>query len=404
MKQPRMRTLTAIGVATLLSLSACGGSSLNPGSAGSGREGPIRIGLIWPESGPFQDAGVDYKAGWELYLQQHGGRLGGREIKTFFVDEVDGRQAAQDGIRKLVEQDRVEVVVGALSVDSVMAVYPVITEKKIPFVAIGGRPPLTNMPDLKYTWHVSWRSTDPGQSIAEYMRSRVGGPVWAIGPDFGGGYEEIGGFVKAFTKAGGQLANPDGKPTYTPWPSTENYVPYLNQIVANKPKAVWAFYPGAPAIGFIKQYHEVVGDRVPLYVSGLTIENRGLLAAMGDAADGVYSTLSYAHDVDCPANRDFVVAFQAKHNEIPSLMNVVTWDAALVLDRAIAAAGQDPTSESINAAIAALGTIPSPRGEWRFATDHAPTQTWYLRQVRTDGRGRANMVITTLAVIGDDHE
>src|SRR5262245_11139289 len=394
------RALAAAGLAMLLSFSAgCTGSSLNPDVPR--REGPIRIGLMWPTSGVLAVAGADFIKGWEMYLKEHDNKLGGFDVTTTLVDEADGRQAARDGVTKLIERDRVDVMVGTVSTDAMMAALQATGEAHIPFVGTGGR--LNTIPNLSldYAWHTSFRTGDPGQALADYVRSNVDGSVWAIGPDFEGGYGFVNGFVGPFTAAGGHLANPNGKPTYTPYPATTNFVPYLNQILASDAKAVFAFFAGANAIAFVKQYAQVVGKRLPLYVPGPTTEGNAVLAAMGADADGVYSSSNYSAALDNPANRAFASDFQQKYGQAPTQPNLIAWDSARVLDLAIAAAGPDPTSASINAAISHLGAIPSPRGDWRFAADHAPTQPWYLRQVRNDGSGRTNVIVQTLAVLGD---
>lgn len=380
--------------AALLATGGCAGSSLNQNKID---DGTVHIGLMWPQSGVYKTVGDDLARGWQLYLDTHGGKLGGHRVKTTVVDEADGRQAARTGIKKLVESDRASVVVGTISSDAVEAIHPVITEKKIPYVATGGRP--TTLKDLTYTWHTSWQNRDAGNAIADYVRATVPGPVYAIGPDYQGGWDQVGGFVDTFTAAGGKLANPGGKPAYTPFPATPNFVPYLNAIAASDAKAVYAFFGGTNAVDFVKQYAQVLGGRLPLYAAGFTTEG-AVLAAQGAAADGVYTSLNYAPDLDNPANRDFATAFQQKYATIPDLYNVTAYDAALLLDAAIAAAGPHPTSASINAAIGKLGAIDSPRGSWRFGTEHSPIQPWYLRQVRADGRGRANVVVQTLTTLG----
>jgi branched-chain amino acid transport system substrate-binding protein len=239
-----------------------------------------------------------------------------------------------------------------------------------------------------------------GQAIADYIRTTIKGTVYAIGPDYKGGWDQVGGFVDAFTAGGGKLANSDGKPTWTPFPTTTNFLPYLNAIQATDAKAVFAFYGGTNAVDFVKQYAQSgLQGKVPLYAAGFTTEG-AILTAQGPAADGIYSSLNYAPDLDNPANRAFATAFQQKYDTTADLYNVTAYDAALLLDQAIAAAGPNPTSESINAAIGKLGAIPSPRGDWRFGTEHSPIQPWYLRQVRTDGRGRANVVVQTLTTLG----
>jgi branched-chain amino acid transport system substrate-binding protein len=388
------RTLMAALAAGVLLAGGCasaGGTTSADGGA------PIRIGLMWPQSGIYKSIGDDFGRGWQLYLDSHDHKLGGHPVTTNLVDEVDGRQAARDGITKLVNQFHAQVVVGTISSDAVEAVHPVITTKHLPYLGTGGRP--DNLKDLDWTWNTSWQNADAGQAIADYIRTTVKGSVYAIGPDYEGGWDQVNGFVDKFTAGGGQLANPNGKPTWTPYPNTTNFVPYLNAIAASGAKAVFTFYGGALAIAFVKQYAQVLGGKIPLYAAGFTTEG-AVLTAEGAAADGIYSSLNYAPDLDNPANRAFATAFQQKYNTIPDLLNVTAWDAALILDQAIAAAGANPTSESINAAIAKLGAIDSPRGQWRFGMQHTPIQPWYLRQVRTDGRGRSNLVVQTLTTLG----
>lgn len=75
---------------------------------------------------------------------------------------------------------------------------------------------------------------------------------------------------------------------------------------------------------------------------------------------------------------------------------MASWDAAQVLDRAIKAAGDTVTPETVNAAIAGVGDIDSPRGTWRFNSGGTPVQTWYLREVKQG----ANSVSSELVRLG----
>lgn len=144
MNRRRTRVASAALALTVLLAGGCAGSSLNSDSTAS--DETIHIGVMWPLSGVYKTVGDDFARGWQLYLDTHGGKLGGHPVKVTVVDEGDGKQAARDGIKKLIEQDRVEVVVGTISSDAVQAVYPAITEKHIPYVATGGRP--DNLTDL----------------------------------------------------------------------------------------------------------------------------------------------------------------------------------------------------------------------------------------------------------------
>ena len=99
-------------------------------------------------------------------------------------------------------------------------------------------------------------------------------------------------------------------------------------------------------------------------------------------------------------NRRFVDAWRAKHNGLPTTYAMASWDAAHLLDKAIAAAGRDPSPAAVNEAIDAIGLIDSPRGEWQFSARHSPVQKWYLRRVQVDGRTLTNSLIQDLDILG----
>ncbi|MEV0901472.1 ABC transporter substrate-binding protein [Actinoplanes sp. NPDC049802] len=377
----------------LAAATGCSGSSLDTG--GQTTAGPLTIGLMWPASGPYAAIGKDQAAGWQLYLDTHGGRLGGRTVTTVTADEGANQASALTAAKKLLDADRATVIVGTASADAAAAVATPATAKKVPFIGTGGRP--STLTDISYTWHTSWLSREMGQAVAAHLKNTVDGPVYVIGPDYQGGYDQLGGFTDAFQQAGGELANPGGKTTWTPWPGTTNFLPYLNKVKDSGAKAVYTFYAGTAAVDFVKQY-EQSGLTIPLYGAGFLTEG-AVLGAQKEAADGVYTVMNYAPNLDNPANRTFAPAYQDKAGAPPNIYSVTGWDAALLLDKAIAAAGDNPTGESINNAIAALGTVDSPRGEWRFGSQHSPNQAYYLRQVRNDGRTQANVVTQTLTTL-----
>ncbi|RLK09489.1 amino acid/amide ABC transporter substrate-binding protein (HAAT family) [Micromonospora sp. M71_S20] len=427
--------LAAAVAAVLLAVSGCSGSSLG-GSDTAG--GEIRIGLIVPKSGPYKAIGDDQAAGWRLALEKLGGKLGGRQVKVIEADEGDGKATALASARKLIEQDKVLALVGGGTADTVQTLYPLLKESGVPLIGTGGRP--STVADPTYLWSTSWLSQETGASIAGYLRQKVGeGRVWVIGPDYIGGRDQIGGFVDAFRKAGGKLANPGGEPTWTPWapaPTTE-FSPYLTKIKNSGAAAVYTFYAGASAIEFVKQYRQY-GVDVPLYASGFLTEGAPL-AALGAQAKGVYTALNYSTTLDNAANRDFVRRYTAANDgRLPNLYHVCSWDAALVLDKAIAealarpdapaatptattspvsgspaaassaasaaaadAAGGELTSRSLLAALSRVGSIDSPRGPWQFGpTNHTPVQAYYLREVAQDGQVWVNRTVQTLTTLG----
>ncbi|MFI6784793.1 ABC transporter substrate-binding protein [Micromonospora sp. NPDC050276] len=389
----RSRALTAALLAAVLTTgTACGDDA-----AGTSAGGTIKIGLLASLSGTYQAVGTEIRDGFQLYLDTHDGKLGGRQVDLVVADEGNGAQTAVPAATKLLKQDRVSALTGIVGGGSVAGVTPLLNETKVPLVGSNGRPELK---DVSRVWHTSYLSDEPGAAIAQHVRDNVKGSVYAIGPDYQGGWDELRGFTDAFGKIGGKLANADGKTTFTPFPATTNFLPYFARIKASGAAAVYTFYAGSAAVDFVKQYAQSEIKDVPLYAAGFLTEG-GVLNAQGEAARGIYSVLNYSPDLDNAENRAFVAAWKAKHDGSPTTYALASYDAAAVLDRAIGAAGSDPTPEAINTAIGQLGQIASPRGTWQFSTTtHSPVQKWYLRQVRQDGRALSNTVVGDLATVG----
>ncbi|MFG2994980.1 ABC transporter substrate-binding protein [Streptomyces sp. NPDC048340] len=100
--------------AALFLATACGGASLGTGD-GDKQNGPLKIGLLVPQSGTYKALGDDMKQGFELYVEQHGGRLGGREVEIVVADEGETADSGKAAAEKLVKQDRVLAVSGVVS-------------------------------------------------------------------------------------------------------------------------------------------------------------------------------------------------------------------------------------------------------------------------------------------------
>lgn len=384
------RTLASL-LATGLALAVC------VGCAGAEADSDtVKIGFVASLSGTYQAAGEDLRDGFQLYLDTHGGTFGGRRVELVVADEGDGPATALPAATRLVKQERVAALAGIVASGSYQAISAMTMENRLPLVGANGRP---GVPDTTWLWHTSFINDEPGAAIAPYVREHVDGPVYVIGPDYQGGHDQLRGFTDAFTGLGGTLANPDGKPTLTPFPATTNFLPYFSQIKASGARAVYTFYAGKGAIDFVTQYAQSDLKDLPLYGSSLT--EGAVLKAQGPAAEGVLNVQNYSPDLDNPVNKEFVAAWSQRHDRVPTAQAMASYDAAAVLDKAIATISGKVTPEAINKAIGSLGQIDSPRGPWRFsATTHTPIQRWYLREVRRDGATLANRVVQDLAVIG----
>jgi branched-chain amino acid transport system substrate-binding protein len=384
----------AVMAGAVFALGACG-SVGEESSEGGSDTGPIKVGLVIPQSGVYAPLGEDMKAGWDLWLEQNGGKLGGREVQTVVVDEGEGPDTGVPAVQKVLQQDRVDAVVGIVnSATALGSVEVVNSAKKLLIVANAGADTLTG--SSKYIWRSSFSNGQVAYAVGKHLATTPEGKkgVYAMAADYAAGEEAIAGFKKGFEEGGGELVG-EAK---TPFGTTQDFQPFLAKARSADPGAVYVFYAGAEAVSFVKQYDEFgLSERAPLYGSGFLTEG-GVLTAQGEAADGVHTALHYATALDNPANSSFAEAYEAKTSKPPTVYAVQTWDAAAVLSKAVESAGA-LDGDALAGAMGKVGEITdSPRGTWSFE-QQSPVQEMYLREVRAEGDAVTNAVVESLGEI-----
>jgi branched-chain amino acid transport system substrate-binding protein len=392
----RRRLLGAMGAAGALAvLPAC---KRRDGDAGSGRSGgaagAVKIGLVVPQSGVYATVGNEVKHGWELWLERHGGKLGNREVTTVVADEGESPQTGVPAVQKLLQSDQVDAIVGIISSAIALGAKDVVAEaKKLMIIANAGAGKITGEARSPYVWRTSFTNAQVASVMGKHLAGKADvGPVYLIAPDYSAGGEVIRGFKTAFEAGGGKIAG-EAKPAFG---KTQDYQPFLTGIQSSGAKATFCFFAGAEAIAFVKQYAQFgLASSIPLYGSGFLTEGSAVLAAQGDAAVGIQTTLHYTPELDNPANKEFVAAWKAKFHDDPAVYAVQGWDAASVLNRALAATTA-LDGDSLAKAMGSIGTIEdSPRGPWSF-DGQSPKQKMYLRKVEKRGADYVNTVVADL--------
>ncbi|KAB2340187.1 ABC transporter substrate-binding protein [Actinomadura rudentiformis] len=390
LRSRRAATVPALALGALV-LSACSGSSLGQ-SSGGGSGGEIKVGLLVPLSGVYAPLGQDMRNGFQLYLDQHGGKLGGRSVKVVTADEGEGPQTGVPAAQKLVTQDQSSVVVGVVNSATALGLRDFFTESKKPLiVANAGADAITGSGKSEYIWRTSFANGKVGAPLGSAVAKEVDGSVYLIAADYAAGREMVAGFRKTFEAAGGKVAGEK----YTPFGKTQDFQPYLSGIRGSGAKAVYGFYAGAEAVSFVKQYKQFgLADKTALYGTGFLTEG-GVLDAQGQAAVGVKTSLHYSTEIDTPRNKQFVADYRKAFQKAPTVYTVQAYDAAAVLDKALANTKNSDGTELIKA-FAGVGTIDSPRGQWSFDSNHDAQQKYYLREVRSSGGTTVNAVIREL--------
>ncbi len=388
---PRYRPIAAVtGLLVGATLAACGANSLGGGDDGGDGDADqaVTIGLLVPTSGVYSPLGEDMEQGFRLYLDETEGRLAGREVKLEIVDEGESPDTGIPGAQRLVQQGA-NAVVGVVSSAIALGVRDLFEESQIPLiVANAGANEISGARSSDYVWRTSFANGDVSAALGPHVAKECDS-AFLIGADYAAGKEAVGGFERTFTEAGGEIAGE----AFPPFGTTSNYQPFLAQIQRSGADCAFSFFAGAEAVAFTQQYAKFgLKDEVRLYSSGFLTEG-GVLTAAGEAATGNVTSLHYSDQLDTPRNREFVEAYRAAYDEPPTVYAVQAYDAAQVLDQALAEGIAGP---DIVRGLQAVDSVDSPRGEWSFSEGHGPVQTYYLRRVEEKDGQLVNVIVDEL--------
>ena len=159
----------------------------------------LRIGYIAPVTGIFAQIGKDMVNGFQLYLDEHGGKLGGADVKFIVEDDQGKPDTGVTKAKKLILQDKVHMFIGGLLASTGYALAPVSTAEKTLYISsISSADDLTQRQLSKYPYFLrtSWTSSLPHQPLGQWACDQGYKNVVTIAADYAFGYETVGGFQK----------------------------------------------------------------------------------------------------------------------------------------------------------------------------------------------------------------
>ena len=359
--------------------------------------GPIKVGFMLPYTGTYASLGNMIESGFKLYVQQQGGRLGGREIQYVKVDDESEPAKGTDNVNKLIKRDHVDVLVGSVHSGVALAMAKAAKDNDTLLIvpnagaaAITGPLCAANIVRSSFTnWQPAYAM---GKVAAEGFGQRKGAKrAITITWNYAAGTESVKGFTEAFEKGGGKVV----KDMNLPFPGVE-FQALLTEIAAQKPDAVYAFFAGGGAVKFVKDYAAAgLSKTVPLYGPGFLTD--GTLEAQGAAAQGMLTTLHYADNLDTPRNNAFRKAFALTYKANADVYAVQGFDAAQILSAGLNAVKGDLTQRDALTAAMRKVTIDSPRGRFTISPAGNPVQDIYLREVKGGNNEYRAVAIKALA-------
>ncbi|MFV0410404.1 MAG: ABC transporter substrate-binding protein [Paracoccus sp. (in: a-proteobacteria)] len=294
-----------------------------------------KVGLLLPASGIYAALGGDIEEGFRMAIAESGRE----DIAILRGDTEADPQTGLTQARKLVMQDRADVLVGVVSSAVLGAVRDFVNGAEVPLiVANAGNDDATGKDCSSYITRVSFSNSQLNRPMGEWLAAQGVKSVYTLAPDYAAGQQMIGAFANAFEAGGGKVIGGE----FTPFGKTEDFGPYLAKAQASGAEALFVFYGGADAISFVKQYDSFgLKDRLPLYTTGF-MTSPLYLRSQGEAADGIIGTLHYLPVLDTPENKAFVETYSAAHDgDLPSEYVVAGYDAGRLLLGALASGAED---------------------------------------------------------------
>jgi branched-chain amino acid transport system substrate-binding protein len=344
----------------------------------------LKVGLMLPATGTFASLGTAIDNGFRLYVTEQGGKLGGREIEFFRVDDESDPAKATDNVNKLIKRDNVDVLVGSVHSGVAMAMAKVAKDSgTLLIVPNAGADAVTGPMCAENIFRSSFSNWQPGYAMGEVVAKKGHKKVVTITWKYAAGDESVRGFKEAFEKAGGQVV----KELNLPFPNVE-FQALLTEIAAAKPDAVYTFFAGGGAVKFVKDYAAAgLKKSIPLFGAGFLTD--GTLEAQGADAEGLFTTLHYSDSLATPRDSAFRLAYAKTYKLQPDVYAVQGYDAAQMLGVGLAAVKGDVSKKAAFAAAVEKAKIDSPRGPFTLSAAHNPVQDIYLRQVT----GKENKLI-----------
>ena len=370
MKPFQMTHRPLVATLTALSLLASAGTALAQTPT------KLKVGLMLPYTGTFASLGTAIENGFRLYVTENGGKLAGREIEFFRVDDESDPSKATDNVNRLIKRDNVDVLIGTVHSGVAMAMARVAKDSgTLLIVPNAGADAVTGPMCAINIFRSSFSNWQPGYAMGQVVAQKGHKKVITITWKYAAGDESVKGFKEAFEKGGGKVV----KELSLPFPNVE-FQSLLTDIAATKPDAVYTFFAGGGAVKFVKDYAAAgLKKNIPLYGAGFLTD--GTLEAQGADADGLLTALHYADSLGTQRDNSFRLSYAKTYKLQPDVYAVQGYDAGQMLGIGLNAVKGDVSKKAEFAAALQKTKIDSPRGPFTLSKSNNPVQDIYLRQV-----------------------
>jgi branched-chain amino acid transport system substrate-binding protein len=336
-------------------------------------EGPIKLGVMFVDSGPMGGYG---KHGFQAVrlavdeINASGGILG-RKVEFLTADSKMQPPLGVAIAKKYILEDKVDFMIGPTSSGVAAALSPVITQhKKILVMTQAAADSLTGAQFNPYWFATMSNAMMHSRAGAYFVADKPYKRWMCIGPNYNYGWDSWAAF-----KAKLKELRPDVEFLDALWPklTEKEYGPFIKKIMDAKPDAVWSPLWGMDAVNFIRQGLAVgLFDKIKFaFPDGAALET---LVPMGrQMPEGIYVAARYFFlTPDSAMNRAFVKAYRERFKELPDYMAEETYAGVYFIKAAAERAGSTDADRIIKAVEKEPLAWETPEG-WKImrAQDHA---------------------------------
>ena len=302
------------------------------------------------------------------------GGIGGVRLNTMYVDEAGSTADKVAEYRRLVQDEKVAIVIGYTSSANCLAVAPVADElKTLTIFQVCANYRLVDKGVYKYVFRTAAHAASENVAAARYVLALKPNlkTIAGMNYDYAYGRDSWDVFKRAILKL-----KPDVQVVGELWPKflATEYSSEISRLLALKPDVIHTVNWGAGLTSFINQ-----AETRGLFEQSLVMMTTGLLSQAETLPKGVAFSgrgyhLQYPDPDKYAPNRDYLRSYKAKFNNLPdytgSFMAQAFYGLKAAIEKAIKAKnGGWPSNEEIGAALEGLA-FDTPRGQVLVRKDH----------------------------------
>lgn len=310
---------------------AATGFGFNPFAARAA-DAPIKVGVLAPLTGVVASGGKEMVEGTQFFFEKQGNKVAGRAVELMIEDDGSNPDTSIQKARKLVEQGKVDFLIGNLLANTGLAVANYVKGTGTPyFIPIIAADDLTQRDRIKNVVRVAGYSASQfSHPLGDWALKKGYKKIITVGQDYTFGHEQCGGLAQVFTEGGGEIVQQFWHPL-----NTADFSPYLGQIANMQVDAVFAMETGADATRFITQYASFgLKGKIPL-LGAMNATDQSVIRTLGEECEGIVSAAHFAEGSDNPATAAFVKEYTAKFGKTPSLYGFSMYSGAMWVSKAI---------------------------------------------------------------------